>query len=245
MQGTSLFPWRIASGGQWHLFTKLPRVVWITRPSWPNHRRDIWLSLSIRSSTAMRQCQRRTFSWDLPTRRRNVNGIRDCTTEWGKLASLSTRNATKNPRRRCSDRYFRQDGDISMVSGLDEGSSKPFWNYIRSQKQNHMGVSPLKKNGQLHPDSTTKCDILADKFKSVFTKDVNDTHRTTKLYGQSYPLIPDLNFQEEGVQKLLACVYPSKTVGPDKIPCRLLNEHSDELALVSTRPTTDHFRWPV
>ena len=54
-----------------------------------------------------------------------------------------------------------------LQAGLDDGSSKPFWNYIRRQKQDHMGVSPLKKNGQLHPYSTTKCDILADQFKSV------------------------------------------------------------------------------
>ena len=122
-----------------------------------------------------------------------------------------------------------------LQAELDEGSSKPFWNNIRSQKQDHMGISPLKKNGQLHPDSTTKCDILADQFKSVFTKDTNDTHRATKLYGPSYPQIPELFIQEEAVQKLLAGVNPSKAPGQNKIPCRLLRELSDEHAPVFTR----------
>ena len=121
-----------------------------------------------------------------------------------------------------------------LQAGLDEGSSKPFRNYIRSQKQVHMRVSPLKKNGQLHPDSATKCDILADQFKSVFTTDANDTHRATKLYGPSYPQIPELIIQEEGVRKLLAGVNPSKASGPNEIPCRLLRELSDELAPVFT-----------
>ena len=103
-----------------------------------------------------------------------------------------------------------------------------------------MGVSPLKKNGQsrrageVHTDSTTKCNILADQFKSVFTKDANDTHRATQLYGPSYPQISELIIQE-GVRKLLAGINPSKASGPDEIPCRLLRELSDELAPVFTR----------
>ena len=104
-----------------------------------------------------------------------------------------------------------------LQAGLDEGSSEPFWNYIRSQKQDHAGVSPLKTNGQLHPDSTTKCDIIADQFKSVFTKDLNDTHHATKLYGPSHPQITELIIQEEGIQKLLDSVNPSKASGPDEM----------------------------
>ena len=98
-----------------------------------------------------------------------------------------------------------------------------------------MGVSPLKKNGQLHPYSTAKCDILADQLKSIFPNDANDTHGATKLYGPSHPQIPELIIQEEGVQKLLAGVNPSKASGPDEIPLRLLRELSDELAPVFTR----------
>ena len=98
-----------------------------------------------------------------------------------------------------------------------------------------MGVSLLKRNGQLHSDSTTKCDILADQFKSVFTKDANDTHRATKLYGPSYPQMPEFIIQEQGVRKLLAGVKSSKASGPDEIPCRLLRELLDELAPVFMR----------
>ena len=71
--------------------------------------------------------------------------------------------------------------------GLDEGTSKPFWGYIRQQRQDNVGVSPLKKDGKLHADSLSRCEILASQFKSVFTKDSDDPLRDAALFGPSYP----------------------------------------------------------
>ena len=76
-----------------------------------------------------------------------------------------------------------------LQAGLDEGTSKPFWGYIRQQRQDNVGVSPLKKNGKLHVDSLSRCEILAYQFKSVFTKDSDDPLRDTALFGPSYPLL--------------------------------------------------------
>ena len=122
-----------------------------------------------------------------------------------------------------------------LQTGMDEGNCKPFWTYIRSQKQDNLGVSPLKKDGQLHPDHASKCEILADQFRSVFTKDSDDPHRNTRLFGPAYPPIHDLSISVVRVRKLLQGINPTKASGPDEIPCRLLRELATELAPAFTR----------
>ena len=121
-----------------------------------------------------------------------------------------------------------------LQAGLDEGTSKPFWGYIRQQRQDNVGVSPLKKDGKLHADSLSRCEILASQFKSVFTKDSDDPLRDIALFGPSYPPIDPLIIREEGIRKLLSGVNPSKAAGPDQVPCRLLKELSNELSPIFT-----------
>jgi len=40
--------------------------------------------------------------------------------------------------------------------GLDKGDTKPFWRYMRAQRQDNAGVAPLLHNGILHTDSLSK-----------------------------------------------------------------------------------------
>ena len=53
-----------------------------------------------------------------------------------------------------------------------------------------------------------KAEILLEEFKSVFTHE-NKSHIPI-LSGPSYPTLPDLNFSEEGVLKLLKELNPNK-----------------------------------
>ena len=122
----------------------------------------------------------------------------------------------------------------SLCTSLDEGNHKPFWKYIRSQREDNVGVAPLKEDSRLQASHEAKCNILAKQFKSVFTDDKHDPFSEARLHGPSYPLIRDLHIREEGVQKLLAGIDPSKASGPDEIPCRVLRELASELASVFT-----------
>ena len=103
---------------------------------------------------------------------------------------------------------------------LEQGDSGPFWRYIRSQKQDNVGISPLKDGGKLHTDSIKKAEILSNQFKSVFTHE--DTAAIPHLHGPDYPTIPSLEVTPLGVTKLLKCINPKKAQGPDEIPCRIL-----------------------
>jgi hypothetical protein len=121
----------------------------------------------------------------------------------------------------------------TMMEGLQNNNSKPFWKYVKSRKQDHIGVSPLKSNGQLVNDSKGKADILINQFKSVFTREENKTlPKTTKHISRS---IPDLEIRSEGIEKLLKNINPSKASGPDNIPNRILKECAKQLAPGLTR----------
>ena len=59
-----------------------------------------------------------------------------------------------------------------LKEGLEQGSNKPFYQYVKSQKQDNQGVSALrdKATGQLHSDPADKARLLSEQFKSVFTR---------------------------------------------------------------------------
>ena len=91
-------------------------------------------------------------------------------------------------------------------------------------------MAPLKEEGQLYADSPSKARILNNQFCSVFTQDNDDPSADTVLKGPSYPPLERLEISVAGVAKLLRDLNPSKAVGPDEVPCRLLKELSEELA---------------
>ena len=123
-----------------------------------------------------------------------------------------------------------------LRSSLEDGDSKPFYRYIKSKREDNVGVSPLKEDGKLHVTAVKKCEILARQFRSVFTNDNDDPQSDVLLHGPSYPPIEELIITDTGVAKLLADINPSKASGPDEIPCRLLKELAQELAPVFASP---------
>ena len=67
-----------------------------------------------------------------------------------------------------------------IQKGLSENNSKPFWRYVKSRRQDSIGVSPLKKMGQLVNDGKGKAQLLVEQFQSVFTCDDDQQLPDTK-----------------------------------------------------------------
>ena len=111
-----------------------------------------------------------------------------------------------------------------LLEGLQSKDCKPFWRYVKSKRQDTIGVAPLKSKGNLFLDSKSKATILNDQFKSVFTPTQELDSDIPPLEGPNYPSIPPLIISSKGVEKLLS--------GPDNISCRILRELSAELAPV-------------
>ena len=114
--------------------------------------------------------------------------------------------------------------------GLETGNKKPFWKYLRVQKQEDFGISALKSNGKMFTDRKSISEILNTQFKSVFTKKTSS--KIPELPGVTFPSIKDLKITEFGVFKLLDKIDVSKASGPDCIPGRILQNLARELAPV-------------
>ena len=116
-----------------------------------------------------------------------------------------------------------------LIRGLEEGSTKPFWRYVKSLRRDNSGISPLKQNGKLH-DSKDKAEILNNQFKSVFTQP--SASEIPEPQGPRAPILPPLVINYNGVYKLLSKLNIHKAMGPDQIPNIFLKKtatHTAEL----------------
>ena len=88
-----------------------------------------------------------------------------------------------------------------LQNGLESGNNKPFWKYVKSPKQETVGISALKSNGNVITDSLSKAIILNSQFKSVFTPQFGNT--CPQLPVTQCPKIKPLYISENGVFMLL------------------------------------------
>ena len=116
----------------------------------------------------------------------------------------------------------------TITQGLQTNNSKPFWKYIKSRKQDNIGVAPLKKNGSLVCDSKEKAEILLDQFQSVFTRDGGSA--PPHLDPPQHPIISDININTARVWTLLKAINTHKACRPDQIPNVILKNCADTLA---------------
>ena len=107
---------------------------------------------------------------------------------------------------------------------LEEGNSRPFWRYIKSQKQGNAGIPAPSHMEKLVTNNIQKSEILNDQFKSVFMKDDPD-----RPIGPSYPPITHLSICTKGAEKLPSGLNPSEASDPDVIPCRNLKELANSI----------------
>jgi hypothetical protein len=104
----------------------------------------------------------------------------------------------------------------AILEGMEKNNTKPFWKYVKSRKQDNIGVAPLKERGHLIDNSKEKAQILIKQFSSVFTREkVNKMPKTRRRIQQN---IPNIKITQDGVAKLLRSINPSKASGPDNIP---------------------------
>ena len=115
-----------------------------------------------------------------------------------------------------------------LSESLEQENSKPLWRYIKSKRQDGTGVSPLKGNGQLHPDSRRKAEILNHQFCSVFTS--ADATNIPKLSGPPNTEMPKFEITVQGVTKLLEGLNGGKAPRPDELPNLILKNAANEIS---------------
>ena len=128
---------------------------------------------------------------------------------------------------------------------MEKNNTIPFWKYVKSRKQDNIGVAPLKEREHLINNSKEKAQILIKQFSSVFMREkVNKMPKTHRRIQQN---IPNIKITQDGIAKLLRNIKPSKTSGPDNISNRVLNQCADHLApglTIIFQRSIDHGKLP-
>ena len=96
-------------------------------------------------------------------RKRRLYHQAKCTSNWSNY-----RHYQKECKRahRCAEWSYVNE---TIEKGLSENNSKPFWRYVKSKKEDNLGISPLLSAGKLVGDSAHKAKLLVNQFSSVFT----------------------------------------------------------------------------
>ena len=115
-----------------------------------------------------------------------------------------------------------------IQEGLKNNNSKPFWNFVKSRKQDNIGVSNLMQCGKLVSDSPGNAKLLLEQFKSVFTQDTDTT--LPPVNSPPAERIKQIKITTPGVAKLLKNLKPGKAPGPDNIPNQVLKACADQIA---------------
>ena len=115
-----------------------------------------------------------------------------------------------------------------LQEGLANNNTKPFWRYVKSKKQDNIGVSPLKQRGQLLNDSKSKAELLLSQFSSVFTRAQSGPLPKVNTWIDSS--LTSITIDTRGVEKLLSTIKTNKAPGLDNIPDVVLRECASQLA---------------
>ena len=100
-----------------------------------------------------------------------------------------------------------------------------------SLRKDHVGIPPLTTDEVTTSKSEDKADILSCQFYSVFTgKDLLSTIVPSPT--SSFPIMPNISLNVEGIYKLLKDLNVDKAPGPDKIPNQMLKYCATEIAQI-------------
>ena len=98
--------------------------------------------------------------------------------------------------------YHQQYLSNLIASNNNNKNLKCSWHYIKSKRQDNVGIGALKNQpNDMITDSTQKAKILNKQFKSVFT--IKDTNTIPDKGTSPYPSIPDINVTLDGVRYVL------------------------------------------
>jgi len=106
------------------------------------------------------------------------------------------------------------------------------YSFVKHNKSENFGVSPLKSEGITHTKPTDKANILNRQFESVFSRPqpLSLKQACSTLINKVKSQMPSITITEEGVDKLLSGLCPSKASGPDQISPRILKELHKEIS---------------
>ena len=111
---------------------------------------------------------------------------------------------------------------------------KAFYAYLNSRTSNKAFVGPLKDNGSMVTEDSTKVEVLNSSFSSMFTKeDPNNVPVPTQVYTGVLPL-QNVEFTEKDVANKINKLKSTSAPGPDNMRPQILQSLSDSISVPLT-----------
>ena len=135
------------------------------------------------------------------------------------------RNSVKKQIEIAHNKYVNE-----VIGGsLEDGDGKAFWNYIKLNRTDSIGVPPLKdENNNVIESNRGKANVLNNHFQSVFTNE--DTTNIPSKGPSPFTEIEDIIVTSPGIEKQLQNLKPNKAAGPDQISPWILKNFANECA---------------
>lgn len=155
----------------------------------------------------------------------NKARVTNSASDWSAYSDF--KRHTHHECRRVRNQYLKHLLDPDSGNGC-----KRLWTYIKSRRQEHIGIASLEANNTIYTDDLDKANILNNYFSTVFTEE--DTSHIPSLENGLYPTIDPLHITVDGVSRLLHDLEVHKACGPDMISPRLLKETASNIAPMLT-----------
>ena len=122
-----------------------------------------------------------------------------------------------------TQRTCRQTHDRYLNSIFEnDKSNKKLWSYIKSRKQQNIGIPDLKDKNQIPTsDRSKKAHLIHDHLDTVFSNPSPPIQANFDSK-ERLPTINPIKIHPPGIQKLLSNLDPNKAIGPDNIPGKFL-----------------------
>ena len=137
--------------------------------------------------------------------------------DWVRFRSLRKKN-----KKACQKAY-----DSYINDSIMNDNPKKFYKFIKSKRQDSVGVPTLKVNNKVIIDDQKKAEVLNNQYCSVFSNPDGKTH---PIPNRVINQMSEFTISTEGIKKLIRSLRPHKATGPDTIKARFLIEFVDEVS---------------
>ena len=151
-----------------------------------------------------------------------------------KLNNVTTWKTYKKIKSQCQNACRQTHNQYLDSIFADDTSNKKLFAYVKSRKQENVGIPDLKsERGLPIRDPKLKADLIHKQFDSVFSNP-SPPVQAPEVNFDKIPTIPDIEVTSPGIRKLLEKIDPHKAIGPDKIPGQFLKLCAAEMADILT-----------
>ena len=129
---------------------------------------------------------------------------------------------------------IKAEKELKELQAIEKMKTNPkfFFSYVKKFSKAESKIGPLAdEHGNLHSDAKTKAELLQKQYIKAFSDpEKSSTDHLNQNQERNYPILDDITFTTEDVEKAIDAIPTSAAPGPDKLPVILLKQCKAQLA---------------